>query len=276
MSLIVAYPGTAGSFSCSAARSAFPDAELIAFQTFEETAQALTDWRCDYALLPIENSHAGVVLTTYRLLEKLPVHIVGEVIRVIHHQLLGVPGARMEDIRVISSHPQAIAQCGEFLSRLAGVQVITSGNTALSAKETAEKKDVSFAAIASMEAQKEYGLSVLASNIETSGNNMTRFFILSNDSQPMGVPDKATLVFRVKDEVGSLVKVLSIFSDHGLNMTRIESRPVPESSFQYFFSADLEGKMDRSILRKALEAAKPLTQELRLLGVYPKAKMPVS
>ena len=271
MPLIVAYPGTAGSFSCSAARSAFPDAELHAYETFEETAKALTDWRCDYALLPIENSHAGVVLTTYRLLEKLPVHIVGEVVRVIHHQLLGVNGARLQEIKVISSHPQAIAQCGKFLSTLTGVQVITSNNTALSAREVAERGDRTFAAIASMEAQKEFGLSVLARDIETSGHNMTRFFILSMDSQPLGVPDKATVIFRVINEVGALVRVLSSFAGSGLNMTRIESRPVPEVSFQYFFSADFEGNMDRTLLREAMEAAKPFTTELRLIGVYPKA-----
>lgn len=272
MSLIIAYPGTVGSFSYSAARSAFPDAEFVGYAAFEEAAHALTEWKADYALLPVENSSAGVVTKTYALLEKLPVYIVGEVCKTVRHQLLGIQGAKLEDIRVISSHPQAIAQCDAFLERLSNVQIIPSLNTAFSAKEVAEKKDPHMAAIASMDAQKEYGLAVIAQNIQTSDTNTTRFYILSMDSQPLGVPDKATVVFRVLNEVGALVKVLSSFSESGLNMSHIESRPIPDIPFQYFFIADFEGKIERSHLRQAMEKAKPYTQELRLLGTYAMAE----
>ena len=274
MSLVIAYPGTVGSFSYGAAISVFQNAELLGFESFEETAQALTEWKVDYALLPVENSSAGAVVKTYALLEKLPVYIVGEVMKTVRHQLLGVQGARLEDIRIISSHPQAIAQCDVFLEHLKNVQIIPSLNTAFSAKEVAEKNDVHFAAIASVEAQKEYGLSVLARDIQSSDNNTTRFFVLSMDSQPLGTPDKATVVFRLLNEVGALVKVLSSFSESGLNMSHIESRPIPESPFQYLFIADFVGHLERMHLRTAMEKAKPFTTELRLLGTYSGAAQP--
>jgi len=269
---IIAYPGTAGSFSCAAAQEAFPEAHCEGYPTFPEAAQAVVEGKADYALLPVENSFAGAVLPTYALLEKLPLHIVGETMKAVRHQLLGVPGAAIGDIRQIASHPQAIAQCDAFLQTLQGVQIIPSANTAISAREVAQKGDKSCAAIASLEAAKEYGLQVLAENIQTSRHNTTRFFILSGFQAPLGTPGKATVTFRVNNEVGALVRVLASFADSGLNMSRIESRPLPETTFTYFFSADFEGEMDTGHLARAMAAARPFTCELRLLGVYPKAK----
>ena len=275
MRQVIAYPGTHGSFSAAAAQEAFPAGECVGYATFPEAAQAVIDGKADYALLPVENSFAGAVLTTYSLLEKLPLHIVGETMKAVRHQLLGVPGARMEDIRQISSHPQAIAQCDEFLATLENVQLIPSGNTAISAREVAQKGDPTCAAIASEEAAEAYGLSILKRNIQTSDLNTTRFFILSLDETPLAEPGKATVIFTVNNEVGALVRVLESFAGSGLNMSRIESRPLPDTTFAYFFSADFEGMMDQAHLQRAMEAAKPLTRELRLLGVYPKARKPV-
>lgn len=274
MSYVIAYPGTAGSFSHGAAQDAFPGCQCVGYATFPEAAQAVVDGKADYALLPVENSFAGAVLPTYSLLEKLPLTIVGETMKPVRHQLLGVPGATMDDIRVIASHPQAIAQCDEFLQRMPGVQIIPSANTAISAREVSQAGDTSRAAIASMEAAKEYGLTVLAENIQTSATNTTRFFILSLSAIPLDTPRKATVTFTVNNEVGALVRVLSSFAESGLNMSRIESRPMPETPFQYFFSADFEGEMDAAHLSKAMAAARPYTGALRLLGVYPKASVP--
>ena len=271
MSPIVGYAGTEGSFSCMAALAAFPQAELKGFTTFEETANALMDWKIDFALLPIENSFAGAVLTTYSLLERLPIHIVGEVAKEIHHNLLGVPGAKIEDIRVISSHPQALSQCDAFLGKLSGIELVPSVNTAISAREVALKADKNYAAIASCEAAERYGLTILAENIESSEQNTTRFFILSMDSQPLGIPNKASVVFTVADEVGALAKVLTSFAQSNLNMTRIESRPIAGKPFQYSFIADFEGVMERTYIRTAMEAAKRYAKDIRLVGIYPKA-----
>lgn len=275
MSYVIAYPGTAGSFSHGAAQSAFPGGTCVGYDTFPEAAKAVVEGEADYALLPVENSFAGAVLPTYSLLEKLPLQIVGETMKVVRHHLLGVPGAALADIRHIASHPQAIAQCDEFLQTLPGVQIVPSANTAISAREVAGAGDKSRAAIASVEAAKEYGLVSLAENIQTSATNTTRFFILSMSAIPLDTPSKATVTFRVNNEVGALVKVLSSFADSGLNMTRIESRPLPDTPFQYFFSADFEGEMDAAHLSRAMAAARPYTCALRLLGVYPKAQKPV-
>ena len=267
---VIAYPGVPGSFSCAAAQEAFPEGVCQGYPTFPEAAQAVMDSKADYALLPVENSFAGIVQLTYALLEKLPLHIVGERTKTVRHQLLGVPGASMADVRQISSHPQAIAQCDAFLSKLKGVQLIPSANTAISARDVAAKGDPSFAAIASEEAAAAYGLDILCQDIQTSSCNTTRFFILSCDGEPLATPCKATVVFTVKNEVGSLVKVLASFAASGLNMSRIESRPLPDTTFTYFFSADFEGPMDPAHLKTAMDEARPATEELRLLGVYPK------
>lgn len=275
MPFVIAYPGTAGSFSHGAAQAAFPEGECVGYATFPEAAQAVVDGKADYALLPVENSFAGAVLPTYSLLEKLPLHIVGETMKAVRHHLLGVPGAQLADVKVIASHPQAIAQCDEFLQTLPGVQIVPSGNTAISAREVAQLGDRSRAAIASAEAAKEYGLVPLAESIQTSATNTTRFFILSMSAIPLGTPEKATVTFTVNNEVGALVRVLSSFAESGLNMSRIESRPLLETPFQYFFSADFEGTMDTAHLSRAMAAARPYTCQLRLLGVYPKACVPV-
>ncbi len=271
MPYVIAYPGTAGSFSHGAARDVFPGNTCVGYPTFPEAAQAVVNGQADYALLPVENSFAGAVLPTYSLLEKLPLHIVGETMKPVRHNLLGVPGAKVEDVRIIESHPQAIAQCDSFLQTMPDVQIIPSANTAISAREVAARGDVKRAAIASREAAEEYGLTILAENIQTSALNTTRFFLLSMSAIPLDTPAKATVTFRVNNEVGALVRVLASFAESGLNMSRIESRPLPDTPFQYFFSADFEGAMDAAHLSRAMAAARPYTCALRLLGVYPKA-----
>lgn len=274
MRQVIAFPGTQGSFSEAAAQDVFPQGICAGYPTFPEAAQAVIAGEADYALLPVENSFAGAVLPTYSLLEKLPLFIVAERMKAVRHHLLGLPGATLDQVRQISSHPQAIAQCDAFLSTMEGVQIVPSANTAISAREVALSGDITHAAIASEEAAKAFGLEILQRNIQTSDSNTTRFFVLSRKKTPLGVPNKATVVFRVSNEVGALVRVLSSFARSGLNMSRIESRPIPESNFTYFFSADFEGAMDAAHLDAAMADAAPYTQELRLLGVYPKAMKP--
>lgn len=271
---VIAYPGVEGSFSCAAAQAMFPESERLGFETFEETARAVVDGRASYGLLPVENSYAGAVLATYGLLERLPLYIVGETFRAVRHQLLGLPGATVEGLREISSHPQAIAQCSEFLATLPRVRILPSANTALSARDVAEQGDPSRAAIASLEAAKAFGLTVLRGDIQTAANNTTRFLIVSPYFLPLGTPGKATVVFKVNNEVGALAKALTSFAESGLNMTRIESRPLPETPFYYFFSADFEGAMDREHLQRAMVAVRPFTSEVKLLGAYPKGSLP--
>lgn len=159
---VIAFPGTSGSFSGAAAQEAFPNGQCVGFPTFPEAAKAVIKGLADYALLPVENSFAGAVLPTYSLLEKLPLHIVRETMKAVRHNLLGVPGATLAGIRRIASHPQAIAQCDVFLQGMKGVQITPSENTAISARDVAAQGDPSYAAIASEEAARSFGLIVLA------------------------------------------------------------------------------------------------------------------
>lgn len=270
---VIAYPGVAGSFSESAAQCAFPQGETRGYATFAQAAEAAQNGAADYALLPVENSFAGAVLPTYGLLEGLQLHIVGETLRRVRHQLVALPGATIEELRTISSHPQAIAQCDAFLATVPWARLVPSANTAISAQEVAASGDLTRAAIASTRAAERYGLTVLRADIQTSQTNTTRFLILSREETPLAAPDKATVVFRVNDEVGALARVLASFAENGLNMSRIESRPLPETPFQYFFSADFVGAMDAAHLRGAMDKARPLTGEIRLLGVYPRGQV---
>lgn len=273
MRSVIAYPGVAGSFSESAAQCAFPQGETRGYATFAQAAEAAQNGAADYALLPVENSFAGAVLPTYGLLEGLQLHIVGETLRRVRHQLVALPGATIEGLRTISSHPQAIAQCDAFLATVPWARLVPSANTAISAQEVAASGDLTRAAIASTRAAERYGLTVLRADIQTSQTNTTRFLILSREETPLVAPDKATVVFRVNDEVGALARVLASFAENGLNMSRIESRPLPETPFQYFFSADFVGAMDAAHLRGAMDKARPLTGEIRLLGVYPRGQV---
>ncbi len=270
---VIAYPGVPGSFSESAAQCAFPQGETRGYATFAQAAEAAQNGAADYALLPVENSFAGAVLPTYGLLEGLQLHIVGETLRRVRHQLVALPGATIEGLRTISSHPQAIAQCDAFLATVPWARLVPSANTAISAQEVAASGDLTRAAIASTRAAERYGLTVLRADIQTSQTNTTRFLILSREETPLAAPDKATVVFRVNDEVGALARVLASFAENGLNMSRIESRPLPETPFQYFFSADFVGAMDAAHLRGAMDKARPLTGEIRLLGVYPRGQV---
>ena len=274
MPQIIAYPGTEGSFSAAAAREAFPRGELVGYPTFPEAAQAVVDRKAAYAVLPVENSFAGSVSATYALLEKLPLHIVGEAMKPVRQQLLGVPGATLAELKTITSHPQALAQCDEFLATLKGVRIVTSANTAISAREVAQRQDPTFAAIASREAAGTYGLEILAEDIQTNASNTTRFVIVGLYPIPLAMPDKATVIFKVNNEVGALVRVLDSFARSGLNMSRIESRPLPDTPFLYAFVADFEGQMDPTHLASAMSDAAPFTQELRLIGMYPRATIP--
>ena len=269
----VAYPGVPGSFSWEAARQLFSGKTLTGFGTFEQAARAVALGETDYGVLPVENSFAGVVLATYTLLERLPLFIVGEALLPVRHMLLGVKGATLEGLRSISSHPQAIAQCDSFLAGLKGVRLLPSANTAISARDVAEAGDPACGAIASAAAAELYGLQVLRSGIQTVQSNTTRFLVVSRREEPLGQPDKATVVFRVRHEVGALVRVLSSFAESGLNMTHIESRPLPQTPFEYFFSADFVGQMDSRSLRSAMDRAREHCLELRIMGIYPQARL---
>ena len=269
----IAFPGTEGSFSQQAAVSFFGEgAEFRAHNTFGGVLEAVTGGDAAYAVLPIENSSAGAVAETYDLLLRSSLHIVGEQVLPVAHHLLAVPGSRLSDVREIHSHPQALSQCRNFLTGLPDAVQVPSLNTALSARSVASWGDPAKAAIAGSYAARLYGLTVLSENIHDNPYNTTRFVVISRDGRSLRTPDKASVTFHVANEVGSLAELLACFAKHGVNLSKIESRPIPQKPWEYFFFADFEGVMDEAELDKALLAASGCARELRLLGRYGKAR----
>lgn len=267
-----AYPGVPGSFSEQAALDFFGDsAQISHFDQFEQVCQAVKAGEVDYGVLPIENSSTGAVTDSYDLLDRYELYIVGEQLVKIEQHLMALPGTRLEEIREVYSHAQGIAQSSVFLKQHPEWRVVPYLNTAISAKMVRDSGDRTRAAIAAERAARLYGLEILQRNVNFSRNNNTRFVIVSR--HPMARPgaDKASVSFTLENRVGTLSQVLSCFAAHGINMSRIESRPIAGKPWEYDFYADFEGAMELERIREALSQARQDTRMLRLLGIYRKA-----
>jgi chorismate mutase/prephenate dehydratase len=276
--LIVGFQGTEGAYGHQAALRYFGvsrrEVALKAYRSFRETAEAVQDGSAERAVLPIENSTAGSVHEVYDLLFKLNLSIVGEELVQIEHCLLGFPGAVVDGLRRVHSHPQALAQCSEFLAELRDVETIAAANTAVAASHVAEGKDVAEAAIASEEAGERFGLTVLARNIANQATNLTRFVVVAAipvDCDPL-VDAKVSLVLGTRHERGALVRCLNVLADEGLNLTKLESRPRPDAPWEYVFYVDFEGHLSEPRVQSALAGLAVTTQFVRVLGCYPRLR----
>lgn len=272
------YPGTEGSFSEQALVEYFrhPDPEQVtSFAKFEDVAKAIAAGEIDYGVIPFENSSAGPVSETYDLLIKYNLVIIGEQVVKVQQHLMAAPGTTLESIREIHSHPQALAQCQEYLKRHAWTQV-PSLNTAISARMVAERKDPSLAAIASSRAAELYGLEILSPAINTDQTNHTRFVIVARAPIANPAADKATVFLTLENTVGSLYETIGCFARHKINMSRIDSRPIMGKPWEYSFYLDFEWEPGRDIreLTLALEEAARHTTYIKLLGLYTKAIEP--
>ena len=276
--LRVAYQGVEGSYShLTAQRRYAGGAEgvlLEGFESFREAADAVRDGRADRALLPIENTTAGSINETYDLLAEGGLTITAEAVSHIEHCLLGLPGARVEDLRLVLSHPQGLLQCQDFLRASPWIRTQAEFDTAGSARKVRERNDPTVAAIAAESAARVYGLEVLRRGIQSQAGNYTRFVELAREPVPFA-PDaaaKTALLVSTPHRPGALAEVLGVFSRRGVNLAKLESRPIPGSPFQYRFYLDLEGHAVREPVRGALEEVAPLTVELRVLGSFPAAE----
>lgn len=273
--LRVAYQGVEGSYSHLTAQRRYagiPEGVLLeGFETFRAAADAVREGTADRALLPIENTTAGSINETYDLLAEGGLTITAEEVSRIEHCLLGLPGSRIEDLRAVLSHPQGILQCQDFLRTVPWIKTQTEFDTAGSARKVRERNDPTVAAIAGESAARVYGLEVLRRGIQSQEGNYTRFVELAHDPIrfPPEVPAKTSLLLTLPDTPGSLSEVLSVFSRRGVSLAKIESRPIPNSPWQYRFYLDLHGNADRDPVRGALTEVRPLTAELRVLGTYP-------
>src|SRR5947208_4703815 len=264
----IAYQGEPGAFSEAAARRVDADAQLLPCRSFEEVFDAVEAGPAGYGVLPIENSIGGSIHRNYDLLLAHEIPIVAEVEMPVVHHLLALPATRLDALRKVYSHPQALAQCERFLRRLSGVEIVATYDTAGSAKMVADQQLRDAAAIASSRAGDLFGLTTLASSIQDFDDNITRFLVIGRRPLKNAVPDKTSIVFSVPNEPGSLFKALSVFALRGVDLTKLESRPIPGRPWEYLFYADLAAARDELICARALGHLAAFARMLRMLGSY--------
>ncbi|HEX3528005.1 MAG TPA: bifunctional chorismate mutase/prephenate dehydratase [Thermoanaerobaculia bacterium] len=276
--LRVSYQGVEGSYSHLTAQRRYagtPEGVLLeGFETFRRAAQAVREGTADVALLPIENTTAGSINETYDLLAEGGLTITAEEVSRIDHCLVALPGARLEELHTVISHPQALRQCEDFLHGLPAIRAREEFDTAGAARKVRDGGDRGVAAIASEAAGALFGLEVLRRSIQSQEGNSTRFVELSPHPVPCppGTPAKTSLLIVLGHRPGTLAELLGLLSRRGINLTKLESRPVPSAPWQYRFYLDLEGHAAEDPLRSALAEAGEHTTELRVLGTYPSAE----
>jgi len=266
--LTVAYQGEPGAFSEAAARRLAVDAHLLPYRSFEEVFAAVDGGQAAYGVLPVENSIGGSIHRNYDLLVAHELPIQAEIEIPVVHQLLALPGTRLDGLRRVYSHPQALAQCERFLRSLGGVEIIATYDTAGSAKLVADERLKDAAAIASARAGEIFGLAPLASSIQDFDDNITRFLVIGRGRFGVAVPDKTSIVFALPNEPGSLFKALSVFALRGVDLTKLESRPIPGRPWEYLFYADLAAPQDDTSCARALAHLGEFARSLRTLGSY--------
>lgn len=272
--LRISYQGVEGSYSHLTAQRRYAGtpggALLTGHDSFRAAADSVIHGAADLALLPIENTTAGSINETYDLLADGKLHITGEVVTSIEHCLLVMPGVKLDEVRVVISHPQALAQCHAFFAEHPHLSARPDLDTAGSARRVAQSGDRTLAAIASATAAKTYGLEILAHGIQSSSGNATRFVEVG--LRPAPVADdaraKTSLLLALADRPGALGEVLMRFAAHGLSLTKLESRPIPSAPFTYRFYADVLGHVATGPFQAVLDEIRPLTTELHVLGTY--------
>ena len=268
---IVAYQGEPGAYSEQGAAALFAAGDRRPFASIRKVFEAVEVGRAEYGLVPMDNSQAGSINETYDLFLRHGLHLVAETLVAVDHCLLALPGTPIDELEEVVSHPQAIAQCEEFLSALE-VNVRAEYNTAGAAKLIAEKRLARTAAIASHRAAELYGLAVLAERIQTYPDNYTRFGALSRSPQPLAEPDKSSLVFGVGHVAGSLYRCLGAFAERHLNLTKLESRPRPGRPWEYVFYVDVDAPAAAPQMVDALAELSEHATFTRLLGTYASAR----
>ncbi|MGB8221071.1 MAG: prephenate dehydratase [Polyangiales bacterium] len=280
--LIVGYQGTEGAYSQLAATHHFAASaeslRCVGYHSFREMLDAVKAGEIDFAVLPIENSIAGSINESYDLLADTGLSLVGEEFQPIAHCLIGVADVAVTDLRRIYSHPVALAQCGEFLESLEHCRVEAFVDTAMAVEKVKHDADPTQAAIASEEAAALHGLPILRRDIADHPKNYTRMVIVANEPAhyDRGVRCKTSLIFSTIHEQGALARCIAIFAERGLNLTKIESRPKPDTPFEYIFYVDFEGNVDRDTTQGALRDLESVTTFLKVLGSYPIGRAGVS
>lgn len=265
----IVFQGLEGAYSQQAMESFFGEnCDNFHVETWKDAMEAIQNGTADYAVLPIENSSAGIVSENYDLLVEYDNYIVGEQIIRIDHALLGLSEAQESDITAVYSHKQSLMQCSDFLEQHREWERVSLSNNAVAAKKVMEDADKTQAAIASAKNAEIYGLKVLRNSIQNNKNNSTRFIVVAGKKIYTASANRISICFEVNHESGALYQALSHFIYNGINMTNIQSRPIQGRNWEYRFFIDFEGKFTDTAVQNALRGLKEETIYFKILGTY--------
>ncbi|MBF0583519.1 MAG: prephenate dehydratase [Magnetococcales bacterium] len=272
MQKTIAFQGVHGAYSEQACREKMPGNLYVPCKTFEDIFQQVEEGVVDLGMLPVENSVAGVVSDSYDLLARHNLFIVGEHYQRVRHCLLGIRGSQLEQIRTVYSHPQALAQCHAFIKKH-GWERYSVYDTAGAAVDLLKRGNPTEAALASALCAELYQLDILQKDIQDSHLNTTRFLLIARESAhpPAALPCKTSLLFEVRNIPAALYKCLGGFATNGINLTRLESRPLPGRHWSYHFYLDFQGHPEEPDCQLAMEEISFFTDSLKILGCYPEA-----
>ena len=265
---IVACQGVEGAYSQIACEKVFRTPNIMYFQNFEGVFAAIENGLCEYGVLPIENSTAGSVNRIYDLMAQHNCYVVRSARLKVDHSLLAKKGTKLSDIKEIFSHEQAINQCAGFLKTLPGVKVTVVENTAMAAKMVAESERTDVAALSSHSCASLYGLDCLASSVQDKGNNFTRFICISKNLEIYPGADRTSIMCVVPHRPGSLFKVLSRFFALGINLVKLESRPIPDRDFEYMMYFDFDTPLYSKEFVQVISELETMCEEFRYFGSY--------
>lgn len=266
----VAFFGVEGTYSQQAMEYFFGEDgyQSYALPKFVDVMKAVHDGKADYGVVPIENSSTGGITDIYDHMLDYDIFIVGEQIIKIDHALLGIPGSRLNDIKVVYSHTQGLRQCSSFFESHPEIKPVEVSSTAAGAQRVLEDGDASKAAIAAKRAAKVYGLDVLLTAVNEQNNNSTRFIIISAKKQYISSSGKISISFETKHESGALYRILSHFNSNGINLEKIESRPIPGRTWEYRFFVDIDGRLDMQGVKNALASVAEESEGLTIIGNF--------
>ncbi len=267
----VVYQGVEGAYGNMAAVnyfSAYDGVEFYHVPRFEDALVEVEEDRADFCVLPIENSTAGSVVDTYDILMRHGLTIVGEYFLPIRHSLLGVPGAKLSEIRTVTSHIQGLLQCAEFFREHPEIRQETALNTAVAAQKVRDDGDPTQAAIASAMAGEIYGLETLVEGVNRNDENTTRFIVLGREKIHLYNAKKVSMIFETPHEAGALYNILGNFFFNHVNIVKLESRPIPDVSWEYRFFIDIEGSLNHPAVINAINSVAQQAKALRILGNY--------
>ena len=274
---LVAFQGERGAFSEDAAVSILgEDIQLVPRATLESLFASVAEGVADYSLVPMENTIAGSLHRSYDLLLDASLQIVGETVIPVVHNLIGCPSANLEMIEIVESHPMALAQCENFFAANPQIERVATDDTAGSVRRVIQRGDPTRAAIAGKRAARIHGGEILREHLEDHSENYTRFFLLGKAPEGQAQGDKVSLAVKLVHQPGSLYAALKVFARRGIDLLKIESRPITGQPWQYRFYLDFKGNWEDERVLEALAELRKQTAELRVLGCYKSAEAPTS